>query len=164
MLALGVLAARSAFAGAVQGSGGVCGWALVLGLAALVVWQTLLGLCNALVVTADLALETDALVIRMTERWQVRVAPADITAGEAFEVLYRLGRAERIKGPVIRPRRRPATAVFMPVRAVSAGRVLFWAVARMYAGHRARYGFLITPDHAQNKDLLERLQQVSDLA
>lgn len=139
--------------------GMLCGWGIIIAAAALIWWQALLALSNALVVTASFSLGADGLTILLAGRWPVCVARVDIAAVEAFPVWYRLGRLQRIKAPIIRPRRRMPVAMFVPLRRVERLGVLFWAVARMYAGRQARYGFLVTPDHQHGAELLEALRR-----
>lgn len=135
-----------------------CGWGAVIGLAALIVWQALLALSNALIVTASFALSADVLTITLAGRWPVQIARADIVADKTLAVWYRLGRPQRIKAPIIRPRRRMPIATFVPARRVGRLGAIFWMVARMYAGREARYGFVVTPDHQRSESLLEALR------
>ncbi len=139
--------------------GMLCGWGAVIGLVALIVWQALLALSNALVVTASFSLRADVLTITLAGRWPVQIACTDIAADKTFTVWYRLGRPQRIKAPIIRPRRRMPIATFVPVRRVGRLSAIFWATARMYAGREARYGFVVTPDHQHGEGLLEALRQ-----
>ncbi len=148
-------------AGANERGGMLCGWGTIMAVGALIWWQALLALSNALVVTASFQLSADWLTIVLMRRWSVRVARADIAAAEAFSVWYRLGRPQRVKAPIIRPRRRMPVATFVPLRHVERWGVLFWAVGRMYAGRQARYGFVVTPDHQHGARLLEELRHSS---
>jgi hypothetical protein len=142
-----------------EDAGGLlAGWILALLVLALIMWQALLTICNALVTTADLRLEPDTLTLLLAGRWPVTVRREDIAAGDKLAVVYRWGRPVRFKGPIIRPRRRLPQATFVPLRRVGRWRFVFWAVARMYAGRGARYGFLATPDHEQHENLLAALR------
>jgi hypothetical protein len=142
-----------------EGAGGLlAGWILALLVLALIMWQALLTICNALVTTADLRLEPDTLTLLLAGRWPVTVRREDIAAGDKLAVVYRWGRPVHLKGPIIRPRRRLPQATFVPLRRVGRWRFVFWAVARMYAGRGARYGFLATPDHEQHENLLAALR------
>lgn len=139
-------------------SGLLAGWVLALFVLALIVWQALLAICNALVTTADLRLEPDTLTLLLAGRWPVTVRREDIAVGDKLIVVYRWGRPVRFKGPIIRPRRRLPQATFVPLRRAGRWRFVFWAVARMYAGRGARYGLLITPDHERHENLLMALR------
>jgi hypothetical protein len=142
-------------------AGSLCGWGLLLGLLAAFTWVAGLTVSNALVTTADLELAGDALVVWPGGRWPVRVALADVEAESAAQVVYRLGKAERVKGPLIRPRRKLAAATFIPTRQVSGWRFVFWAVAQMYGGGWRGLGFLVTPDHEGHATLLEQLRNAA---
>jgi hypothetical protein len=133
------------------------GWVLAMAVVLLILWQAVLAGCNVLLATAAFRLEPDALTVLLAGRWPVTLRRADVDGAGGIQVMHRLGRPTRRKGPIIRPRRRWPEATFVPVRRVRGWHFVFWAAARMYAGRRARYGVLVTPDHEQHEDLLVRL-------
>jgi hypothetical protein len=125
-------------------------------------WQTVLAFAQVVMLRLTYQLEGDHLTLLRRGEVFMRLPLEAIKADEAAEVVYRQGKPERIGKTVLRPRRRFQRAIFLPVsREVTPDDPLaslgLRAVARMYAGRRARYGLLITPDHAGYATLLTAL-------
>lgn len=133
------------------------GWLILLGMAAIIIWQSVLHAAHAVVAGADLELGEDALMLHMAGGLRGRIALADIRPDGAIQYLYRLGKPERVKGPLIRPRGRYREATFLPVADFQGWRLPLRVVALMVTGGRRRWGVIVTPDHEHHYALLRKL-------
>lgn len=133
------------------------GWLILLGMGAIIVWQSLLHAGHRLVAGADIVLAEDRLTLQMPGGRDVQVTLADLRPDDAVTYVYRLGKPEHVKRPLIRPRRRYREALFVPVDAAAGWRLPLRVVALMVTGGRERLGMIITPDHADFRRLLKAI-------
>jgi len=133
------------------------GWLILVGMAVIIIWQSLLHAGHGLVAGADLELVGDRLTLHQAGGLEVWVSVDDLRPADAVRYIYRLGKPERVKGSLIRPRRRYRDAWFIPVDAATGWRLPLRSVAIMVTGGREKLGILITPDHENYRKLLEAI-------
>lgn len=133
------------------------GWLILLGMAVIIIWQAVLHAGHGLVTGADLSLNDEQLTLDLALGGTVRARRDDLRPEDAVRYLYRLGKPERTKGSLIRPRRRYREALLVPVDAVEGWRLPLRIVAIMVTGGREKMGVVVTPDHEGYRSLLRAI-------